>query len=368
MQIALTGKLAKAMDIKPASADPDANPLFSWTANWTNTFDDAEEDLIVMVNDATRFTVALFGVKSGGFRDIAEKMVAAVRNTLLAMQINPEVVDAYLRLAGEAVFVANRDRKRAALVSRQGLEAALVVGDMAYESEGESGYMDTFGRFVSEKPVYSGNNRERLFVPVGEMVTALAELTGKPAYKYRAFELLVTLDLEIYKATRRLIVPADIAFPRLHTVLQEAFRWDGAHLYDFRIFERGRKRKPAIRLVAGEEDLLYDSGAILMAEHTLSEYMPAYKHIRYTYDMGDNWEHDIKFVRVIEDCAEESPRLLEASGQSPPEDIGGVGGFINFREAFLDPNHPEHAEAKAWIGYWSPELKEWDSRPRVISC
>jgi len=35
-------------------------------------------------------------------------------------------------------------------------------------------------------------------------------------YKYLAFELLVTLDLEVYKAVRRIIVPADLKFGGLH--------------------------------------------------------------------------------------------------------------------------------------------------------
>ena len=44
------------------------------------------------------------------------------------------------------------------------------------------------------------------------MIDALCEVTGKQAYRYRAFELLVTLDLDIYKAVRKIIVPADIQF------------------------------------------------------------------------------------------------------------------------------------------------------------
>ena len=86
----------------------------------------------------------------------------------------------------------------------------------------------------------------------------------------------------------------------------------------------------------------------------------------YTYDMGDNWEHYIELVRVIEDHDEESPYLLEAIGQTPPENVGWVGGFVEFREIMLDPNHPNYAETKEWAGYWSPELREWDTKPKVI--
>jgi hypothetical protein len=46
----------------------------------------------------------------------------------------------------------------------------------------------------------------------------------------------------------------------------------------------------------------------------LSDYSPKYSHIIYTYDMGDNWEHRIELVRVIDDHREESPYLLEATG------------------------------------------------------
>lgn len=197
------------------------------------------------------------------------------------------------------------------------------------------------------------------------MIHDLAELTGKPAYKYRAFELLVTLDLEIYKAIRRLIVPADISFQNLHEVLQSVFDWKGYHLYDFSVFD-GKTNKLYARLVPDEEGLYNDSDAVLLAGHLLSEYFPRSKQILYTYDMGDDWEHQIELIRVIDEHNEASPYLLEAVGQSPPEDVGGVYGFIEFRKIMLDINHPEYTNAKLWSGYWSPELREWETRPKVI--
>ena len=83
-----------------------------------------------------------------------------------------------------------------------------------------------------------------------------------------------------------------------------------------------------------------------MEGHKLSEFFPEYNYMLYTYDMGDNWEHEIQLVRVIENYDKESPCLLEASGQTPPEDVGGVGGFLNFREIMLNPSHPDYEEMK----------------------
>jgi len=367
MQITLTKKLATAMGVEPVSAEP-ADPLFAWTAGWTNTFDRRKEDMVVMVNHATRFTVSIFGVKRNQFKNIAAKMDTAIRRTLLAMNINPEVVDEYMRQAGEIAFASNHDRKITAWVNTQSLRAALLVGHAQNKSMGGLTFDDTMGHIVSRSPVDYSKGHDKMYIPAEAMVKALAELTGKPAYHYRAFELLVTLDLEIYKATRRLIVPADIEFTQLHKLLQEVFGWENCHLHDFTVLDIENRRE-VVRLVAHEEDFEdfpngYDN--VLEAGHKLSEYFPQYSNILYTYDYGDDWEHVIEFVREIEEHNEESPYLLEAVGQTPPEDVGGVGGFIAFHEIMLNPDHPDYAEMKEWSRPWSPELWEWKTKPRVI--
>ena len=365
MQIALTKKLAEAIGVKPTRADNTINPLFSWTANWTNTFDRRKEDMIVIMNNATRFTVTIYGVKHNQFKNIANKMVAAIRNTLLAMRLSPEMVDEYLQQAGAVEYCSNNDRKLTASVNHHGLNAALIVGRMVNESRGAVKYNNTWGHIVSRRPVNYSNTYEDSYVPAEKMTKALAELTGKPAYKYRAFELRVTLDLEIYKAVRRLIVPADIEFVDLHKSLQRVFQWKNYHLHDFTVF--GNKPLATIaRIVMSEEDLAYESDAVLEEGQKLSDYFPQYKHMLYTYDMGDDWEHKIELVRVIEEHNAESPYLLEAIGQTPPEDVGGVGGFLDFREIMLNPEHPDYAETKEWVGYWSPELSKWAAMPQVI--
>ena len=371
MQIALTKKLADAIGVKPAPADDGANPLLSWTANWTNTFDRRKEDMIVMVNNATRFTVTIFGVRRNQLKGIKLKMANAIRNTLLAMNINTEVVDEYMRQAGEVEFCANRDRQLTAWVNRQGIDACLKIGLAVNESDGAIKYNDTMGYLVSGWSVSYGKKSAESYKPSDKMKEALADLTGMPIYKYKAFELLVTLDLSIYKATRRLIVPSDIEFIDFHLLLQHVFHWDNYHLHEFLVFTDKRKKKPAARIVMSdaiqpngfinEDDLI-----IVENGHKLSEYLPKFKRMLYIYDFGDYWEHSIDLVRVIEEHDEESPYLLEAVGQTPPDDIGGVGGFIRFREIKLNPDHPEYDEMNDWAFGWSPELREWESKPRII--
>lgn len=364
MQIALTKKLAEAMDLKLPAIDETINPLFSWTANWTKVWDNRRtEDMLVLVNNVTRFTVSIYQVKRKDLKNIAEMVKAAISNTLLSMNLNHEIVSEYMRLSGEAVFVKNSSRQTASWVTKAGLECAFYVGREYYGIA--KMFSDTIGTSVNYRPVnYSGNSNDG-FIPSQEMIKALSELTGKQPYQYRAFELLVTLDLEAYKAERRLIVPANIELSQLHKVLQYMYGWENCHLYDFSIFS-DNKREPVVRIVPSEEELEYDKDAILLEHHILSEFLPKHKQLLYTYDMGDNWKHVIRLARVIEDYDMESPYLLEASGQTPPEDVGGVGGFLNFREIMMNPDHPEYAEMKEWARFWTPELSEWKKRPSVI--
>ena len=363
MQIALTKKLADAMGINPPPAQEAENPLFSWTANWTKVWDNrSAEDMLVLVNNATRFAAALYQVKRKDLKNVAEMMRASISNTLLAMSLNPELVEEYMRLAGNVEFARNHNRQAAAWVTKAGLECAFHVG-REYDGIAKM-FSDTIG--VSTNHYYVSDPVNKVdFCPDQAMIKALTELTGKQPYKYRAFELLVTLDLEIYQVVRRIIVPADLEFARLHKVLQSAFGWENCHLYDFAFFGRN-KHKPVARIVPFEDDLEFDEDAILMAGHTLSEFLPEHQHMRYTYDLGDNWEHEIQLVRVIEEYDKESPYLLEAKGQTPPEDVGGIGGFINFREIMLNPGHPEYKAMREWAKYWTVELYEWQSRPGVI--
>lgn len=43
------------------------------------------------------------------------------------------------------------------------------------------------------------------------------------------------------------------------------------------------------------------------------------------------------------------PRLIEARGRCPPEDVGGPWGYGELLEAIADPKHERDAEFKEWI-------------------
>jgi hypothetical protein len=75
------------------------------------------------------------------------------------------------------------------------------------------------------------------------------------------------------------------------------------------------------------------------------------KTLRYLYDFGDGWDHTIKIERVTDAVPGAAyPRLVEAAGRCPPEDVGGPWGYAGFLEAITNPKHERHLELMDWVG------------------
>ncbi len=69
----------------------------------------------------------------------------------------------------------------------------------------------------------------------------------------------------------------------------------------------------------------------------------------YTYDFGDNWEHEILVEKILPPEEDRDyPVCLAGKRACPPEDIGGVWGYMEFVEAMRDPKHPRHEEFSEW--------------------
>lgn len=71
----------------------------------------------------------------------------------------------------------------------------------------------------------------------------------------------------------------------------------------------------------------------------------------YTYDFGDDWEHEILVEKVLPLAADTRyPTCLTGKRACPPEDCGGPWGYAELLEVFRDPLHPEYEEKLEWIG------------------
>ena len=86
--------------------------------------------------------------------------------------------------------------------------------------------------------------------------------------------------------------------------------------------------------------------------------------LRYTYDFGDDWEHDIVLEETRAAAPQETyPSCVAGQGACPPEDCGGAWGYAGLKEILADPSHEDHQDMLEWLGLDAGE----DFDPRKFS-
>ena len=349
MILHLTKNLADKLKLAPKPMKT-ADEFFSWRANYAQGHGFR---FVVFMNDASRFTVVVNEAKAARLRKLPELFIQTLREIFLAMGINPEIIDRYISELGEITFAKNADRKRTAQLSKNTETAWWALSDLSENDILDNAILSLYANNI----IYNVSCREEVVRPKQKMLELLGRY-GLPVIKCRAFDLNVRLALDGRDAVRRLRVPADIGFEKLHRLLQKAFGWQSCHLYSFgmlREWDISRYAHPDIELISSEQDMEYDPGAKFVTGVKLSDYAPEYRKILYTYDYGDGWLHQIEIESIIEDCREELPILLSGEGDSPPEDVGGSGGFAEFLEIIANPEHEEHENMIRWA-----ESQHWE--------
>jgi hypothetical protein len=73
--------------------------------------------------------------------------------------------------------------------------------------------------------------------------------------------------------------------------------------------------------------------------------------MRYVYDFGDHWRHDVVVEKVLTaEPGSRYPICITGKGRCPPEDCGGVWGYAELRATLADPSHEDHADMLEWLG------------------
>jgi hypothetical protein len=137
---------------------------------------------------------------------------------------------------------------------------------------------------------------------------------------------------------RRLQLRADTRLDHLHEILQAALGWENYHMH---VFSFGDEKFgiPDPELGFSDE-----------RQVTLGELIDLGARFRYTYDFGDDWEHEITVDDLLDaDPNTHYPVLVAATGACPPEDCGGPWGYASLREILADPDHDEHQDMLEWL-------------------
>ena len=162
---------------------------------------------------------------------------------------------------------------------------------------------------------------------------------------------------------RTMVVPGAISLHTLHKMLQVVMGWENAHVYLFRLSINEKTS------VYGLPDAEWESAGMRIRDSRRTRLdatvWAEWLQLTYEYDLGDSWMHEIRIER-IEHLAEEEvreeafwimPRCLAGARACPPEDVGGIGGYVVLLEALQDPKHPEYLHLRQWAGAaYDPEL------------
>jgi hypothetical protein len=174
-----------------------------------------------------------------------------------------------------------------------------------------------------------------------------------------AYVLRISLTRIRPEIWRGVLVPSSITLKRLHLVLQTVMGWWNYHLYQFETPEG----------IFGTPDPDYPDETMSDARVRLDRFLTKPRdRIRYEYDFGDGWQHEIRLERIIGPVHEAiDVECLGGARACPPEDVGGPYGYAEFLEAMQDRGHPEHDRMVEWIGgRFDPEKFDVEAINRAL--
>ncbi|MCC3145347.1 plasmid pRiA4b ORF-3 family protein [Halanaerobium sp. Z-7514] len=373
MLIQVTKKLRDELKIKNlVEAETSKDQLFCWHANIIRI---ERRKVIVMTNNAARYTVVLYGLKKNDFKNIAELIKSAIRETFTVEGVKEKIIESYLNEFEEIEFSKTKSHSQVARMNHSCKEAQFFHDEYIQDKKVQSYISRKLShRIVTEK------DSDDYYTPGERLNEKLEEYYGESPVKINGAVIKVDLELGEYSAWRKVIVPLNYYFYDLHKVIQNLYNWMDYHLHEFFVYSEEKDEskswnqaeyhrdayKAAYNIVMNEENLEYNKHELnyegedfelsLEKDSLLKDYLPA--RIKYIYDYGDNWELYLEVEEIIEDYNKYQSEFLEGAGTAPPEDVGGVPGFSRFMEIISDPEHEEHEMMSEWAK--SQGFEEYD--------
>lgn len=150
---------------------------------------------------------------------------------------------------------------------------------------------------------------------------------------------------------RRIRVSGDCTLRKLHHFIQAAFGWHSSHMHEF---SDGMNRYLPLdaELMHMFDDALDDR------KIKLRRVLKNVDRLRYLYDFGDSWQHVIA-VETVEpsDVSGTWCEVLDGARACPPEDVGGVPGYLDFLASLQQSESKEGHSTLVWAGgSFNPEL------------
>ncbi len=166
----------------------------------------------------------------------------------------------------------------------------------------------------------------------------------KKAVSSAVYQLKVELQGAKPPIWRRILVPGNITLEKLHGVIQICMGWNDLHLHQF-LIDR------TCYCLPDDDELWQTSRPKNEAKYTLQDLRDKIQpRFQYIYDFGDDWIHQITVEKVLPPKDGNScPVMITGRRACPPEDIGGVYGYMHLLEVLSDPEDEEYEQMTDWL-------------------
>lgn len=314
--------------------------LFSWYANMITI---ERKNILILINEKTRYTVILQGVKVADRKNIRVLIKDAVQDAMEREGVNAHAINEYLSAKDEVEFQKATDKS---MLGKVKMSAEDIYGfgydlmDFKRMAQGD------LARTLNSN-AYRDKNKN-IYTPSELMIKELKVFSPEEELiQVESVELKITLNLLNQEVWRTVILPIKTTFDKFHKVIQTLFSWQDYHLHEFHVMSG----EQIIAILVPDEEMNDVPDATerkLEKGVELAEYLPQYPKLMYIYDFGDYWEHDISLVRNLPKHSVSGIYCNGGAGKTPPEDVGGPGGYEEFLEIINDPLHPLREEMLDW--------------------
>lgn len=171
------------------------------------------------------------------------------------------------------------------------------------------------------------------------------------------YQIKISLRSMKPKIWRRILIPSDMKLSDFHKVIQTTMGWTNSHLHQF------IKDNTYYLLRMKDDEFWDDIDNVDYRKMKVSDLLAFEKEkIIYEYDFGDSWYHDIVLEEILPFNKEQPlPLCIKGKMNCPPEDCGGVWGYMQMLEILSQPDHQEYKSYLGWLGdKFDPEYFDQD--------
>ena len=365
MYLQCTKKMLDKMDMQsiemfPADdCDDGAEGLYSWHVNLITL---NRRKAIVCMNNLTRYPIVLYRPKARDIAHLEERVKEGIRAAFSEEGVPADIVEEYLQNCGSVVYSKTAGRSLTANLNKTCETVGYYTEPLDEESVIQRRISLALGRYIVKFDDTYDYPSERLFQELCKM-KGIPEENWEQMLQIENYQLKVKILLDGHDIWRRILIPSRCTFRHLHRGIQEIFGWFDYHLYEFTVPDDTYELKEdtplyvrpiKMRIVDGDDpevkdylepdeyEVRYDN------QTNLREIFSDTERCLYTYDFGDDWEHEILLEKVVKDSHNRFLVLLERKGERPPEDVGGPEGFEEYLRIVSDPESPEYEFMLQW--------------------